>query len=135
MKRRILDLYRGDIHKHAVDYERKVEAIFDEIPEQLGRHEKRFFLSSLGGGARFREYESSFFGLDDSMIVNICFNSTQPSIGLKKNKDRTTMKLYMADTGLLVSHAFDEEVMASDCCSESWNATKAWFLRIWWRRC
>lgn len=59
--RRNLDLYRGDIHKHAVDYERKVEAIFDEIPEQLGRHEKRFFLSSLGGGAHFREYESSFF--------------------------------------------------------------------------
>ena len=71
VKRRILDLYRGDIHKHAVDYERKVEAIFDEIPEQLGRHEKRFFLSSLGGGARFREYESSFFWLDDSMIVTM----------------------------------------------------------------
>lgn len=71
VKRRILDLYRGDIHKHAVGYERKVEAIFDEIPEQLGRHEKRFFLPSLGGGARFREYESSFFLLDDSMIVTM----------------------------------------------------------------
>ena len=47
------------------------------------------------------------------MIVNICFNSTRPGIGLKRNRDRTTMRLYMADTGLLVSHAFDEEVMAS----------------------
>ena len=43
------------------------------------------------------------------MIVNMCFNSTEPSIGLKLNADRLTLKCYMADTGLLISHAFDEK--------------------------
>ncbi|MBQ3647727.1 MAG: DUF4143 domain-containing protein, partial [Spirochaetia bacterium] len=56
----------------------------------------------------FRDYESSFLWLEDSMICNICYNSTEPSIGIKLNRDRTTMKMYMGDTGLLVSHAFDE---------------------------
>lgn len=114
IKRDILTLYRADIAKHARGYERKVESIFDEIPGQLQKHEKKFTLASLGTGARFREYESSFLWLDDSMIVNICFNSTQPSIGLKMNRDNTTMKLYMADTGLLISHAFDENGIISN---------------------
>ena len=108
IKRDILTLYRQDIVKHAKGYERKVEAIFDEIPEQLSKHEKKFVLSSLGNGTKFRDYESSFLWLEDSMICNICYNSTEPSIGIKLNRDRTTMKMYMGDTGLLVSHAFDE---------------------------
>ena len=108
IKRDILTLYRQDIVKHAKGYERKVEAVFDEIPEQLSKHEKKFVLSSLGNGTKFRDYESSFLWLEDSMICNICYNSTEPSIGIKLNRDRTTMKMYMGDTGLLVSHAFDE---------------------------
>ena len=115
IKRDILTLYRQDIVKHAKGYERKVEAIFDEIPEQLSKHEKKFVLSSLGNGTKFRDYESSFLWLEDSMICNICYNSTEPSIGIKLNRDRTTMKMYMGDTGLLVSHAFDENgIIAED---------------------
>ena len=48
------------------------------------------------------------------MICNICYNSTEPSIGIKLNRDRTTMKLYMGDTGLLISHAFDENGLVSE---------------------
>jgi predicted AAA+ superfamily ATPase len=48
------------------------------------------------------------------MIINPAYNSTEPSIGLKMNMDRTTMKCYMADTGLLISHAFDERSMVSE---------------------
>jgi len=107
-KRDILNLYRADIVKHAVGYEMKVERIFDEIPAQLQKHEKRFKLSSLKKQARFREYEDALFWLDDAMIANICYNSTEPNVGLKLNTDRITLKCYMADTGLLISHAFDE---------------------------
>ncbi len=109
IKRDILTLYRADIAKHAKGYEMKVESIFDEIPSQLQRHEKKFKLSSLGKDARFRDYEDAIFWLDDAMIVNICYNSTAPNLGLKLNADRVTMKCYMADTGLLISHAFDEK--------------------------
>ena len=40
-------------------------------------------------------------------MVNICYNSTAPDIGLRLNEERTTLKCYMADTGLLISHAFN----------------------------
>lgn len=114
IKRDILTLYRADIVKHATGYEMKVESIFDEIPAQLQKHEKRFKLSSLKKEARFREYEDALFWLDDAMIANICYNSTEPNIGLKLNMDRMTLKCYMGDTGLLISHAFDENGLVSE---------------------
>lgn len=114
IKRDILELYRADIVKHAEGYEMKVAQIFDDIPTQLQKHEKKFKLSSLKKEARFRSYEDAMFWLSDAMIVNICYNSTAPSIGLKLNMDRTTLKCYMADTGLLISHAFDENGIVSE---------------------
>lgn len=114
VKRDILDLYRADIVKHAQGYEMKVEQIFDDIPAQLQKHDRKFRLSSLKKEARFRDYEDAMFWLSDAMIVNICYNSTEPSIGLKLNMDRMTLKCYMADTGLLISHAFDEHGIVSE---------------------
>lgn len=114
IKRDILTLYRADIVKHADGYEIKVESIFDEIPAQLQKHEKKFKLSSIKKDARLRDYEDALFWLDDAMIVNICYNSTAPNIGLKLNMDRMTLKCYMADTGLLISHAFDENGLLSE---------------------
>ena len=114
VKRDILNLYRGDIRKYAHGYESKVENIFDEIPAQLSKHEKKFTLSALAKGARYRDYESSFLWLRDSMIANVCFNSTEPSIGLNLNRDRSSFKMYMSDTGLLISHAFDENGIVYD---------------------
>lgn len=114
IKRDILTLYRADIVKHAGGYEMKVESIFDEIPAQLQKHEKKFRISSLKKEARFREYEEALLWLDDAMIVNICYNSTAPSVGLRLNMDRMTLKCYMGDTGLLISHAFDENGIVSE---------------------
>lgn len=55
-----------------------------------------------------RQYADAFFWLADARIINCCYNSTAPNIGLRLNEDRTTMKCYMGDTGLLLSMAFDE---------------------------
>lgn len=114
VKRDILMLYRADIAKHAEGYVQKVSGIFDEIPAQLQKHEKKFRLSALKKDARFRDYEDALFWLDDAMIINPCFCSTEPSIGLKLNMDRLTLKCYMADTGLLISHSFDENGLVSE---------------------
>lgn len=108
VKQRILKLYREDISKFAKGYESKVLAIFDEIPSQLTKHEKKFSLASLNKNARFREYEDSFMWLSESKIVNHCFNSTEPTLGINLNVDRLTLKCYMADTGLLVAHAIED---------------------------
>lgn len=114
IKRDILTLYRSDISKHANGYERKVIGIFDEIPAQLKKSDKKFRLSSIKKEARFRDYEDALFWLDDARIINTCYNSTEPSIGLKLNMDRLTLKCYMCDTGLLISHTFDERGMVSE---------------------
>ncbi len=114
VKRDILTLYRADMMKHAQGYEIKVARVFDEIPLQLQKHERKFKLADLEKNARMRDYEDALFWLDDAMIVNTCYNSTAPNIGLKLNMDRLTLKCYMADTGLLISHAFDENGIVSE---------------------
>ena len=113
-KRRILSLYRDDIAKHARRYAGRVRRIFDEIPGQLSKHEKKFSLSSLGKGAKMRSYEDAFLWLDDAMIVNPCYNATEPNVGLRLNMDNSAFKCYMADTGLLVSLAFDDTALAAE---------------------
>lgn len=108
-KRRILKLYRDDVAKFAEGYEDKVFAVFDGIPGQLSKKEKKYRLSSLGKQARFRTYEDSFIWLNESMVVNACFNSTDPHVGLALSSDNSTQKCYMADTGLLVTHTFRDK--------------------------
>lgn len=106
VKRRILKLYRDDVSKFAAGYEDKVFAVFDGIPGQLSKKEKKYKLSSIHKDARFRTYEDSFLWLHEAMVVNTCFNATDPNIGLALSADHATQKCYMADTGLLVTHTF-----------------------------
>lgn len=108
IKARILGLYRNDIRKYAYNEELHVTAIFDGIPGQLQKHDRKFKLSALEPDARMRGYENAFLWLDDAKIINCCFNTTEPSVGLRMNDERTTLKCYMGDTGLLLSLAFDE---------------------------
>ena len=108
IKKRILALYRDDIAKFADGYESKIYAIFDNIPGQLSQKEKKYKLSSLSKEARMREYEDAFVWLDEAMVVNPCFNATDPAVGLKLSEDHTTQKIYLGDTGLLVSLAFQD---------------------------
>ena len=108
-KRRILKLYRDDVVKFAKGYEHKVYAVFDNIPGQLSKKEKKYTLSSLGTQTRFRTFQDSFIWLNEAMIVNSCFNATDPHIGLALSSDYTTQKCYMADTGLLVTHTFQDK--------------------------
>lgn len=105
-KRRILRLYRDDVSKFAAGYEEKVYAVFDGIPGQLSKKEKKYRLSSISKNARFRAYEDSFIWLNEAMVVNACFNATDPNVGLALSADHTTQKCYMADTGLLVTQTF-----------------------------
>lgn len=118
-KRDILSIYRNDIFNYAGDQADKVASIFDQIPSQLSKHKKKFRLSALKPGAKYRDWDDAFFWLKDARIVNICYNSTEPNIGLKLNEERTTLKCYMNDTGLLISHTFDERgIVSSDIYSK-----------------
>lgn len=105
VKRSILDLYRNDIGKFAGNNAAKVRSIFNEIPGQLTKKDKKYSLASLDKAARMRTYEDSFDWLSDAKIINPSYNATDPTVGMALSSDFATRKIYMADTGLLLSHA------------------------------
>lgn len=109
VKRGILKLYRDDIYNYARAEAPKVVQIWDSIPSQLLRQPKRFRIGALKKGARQRDYEDAFFWLNEARVVNPCYNVSEPGVGLKLNRDESKYKLYMGDTGLLISHTFEEE--------------------------
>lgn len=106
VKRSILSLYRNDIVKYAGRSAPNVTRVFDNIPGLLQQHEKRFRPAKVKKGARMKDFAESMFWLDESRVVNFCYNTTESSVGLALNRDASKVKLYMADTGLLVSMAF-----------------------------
>ena len=108
-KRDILNLYRNDIRKITKKYKTKVLQVYEQLPGFLSTKERRIILNKMEGNPQFDSYSEAFFWLADSMIVNECFNCNDPNVGLSLNEDRTYVKCYMGDTGLLVSHTFSEK--------------------------
>ncbi len=127
VKRGILDLYRNDIGKFAGRNAAKVRSIFDEIPGQLAKREKRYSLSSLEKYARMRSHEDSFNWLSDARIVNPCYNATDPTVGMALSSDFATRKVYMSDTGLLLAHALAMDSVTADGLYRAIFAGDAYF--------
>ena len=114
IKRLILSLYRLDIKQYAEDNVEKTTKIFDKIPSQLQRHEKKYRLGEIQKDDRYRDFDTSFMWLSEAMVVNLCYCSSEPNIGFRLTRDGNTLKCYMADTGLLISHAFDENEIVGE---------------------
>ncbi|MDE6301674.1 MAG: AAA family ATPase [Muribaculaceae bacterium] len=114
IKESILALYRNDISKYAGRSAPNVTRIFDSIPGLLQQHEKRFRPSKVKTNSRMKDFNESFFWLDESRVVNFCYNTTEPSVSLALNRDDSKVKLYLADTGLLVTMAFGHHVLEKD---------------------
>ena len=115
VKRSILTLYRADINKFAGTIKRKALAVFNSIPSQLSKHEKKFALSKIDSNGRMRGYDTTFEWLENAMTVNVCRGANEPNIGQEMNSERMSLKCYLGDTGLLVSMAFGEsELIAED---------------------
>lgn len=114
VKRDILKLYRDDIYKHGGDDAAKIEQIFNELPAQLSQVNKRFMFKSLSDDARYREYAEALIWLADSRMVNLCYNTTEPSVGLTTRKDMAAFKCYQGDVGLLISQTFSEKTLARE---------------------
>ena len=107
-KQLILD-YREDIRKYAsgVDQTRIIN-VFNRIAPQLARENKKFQISKVASGARFRDYRGCAEWLADAGMVNICYCLDFPELPLGGNYDPDVFKLYFSDTGLLVSMLDDE---------------------------
>ena len=108
VKRTILKLYRNDIAKFAKSGAAKVRRVFDGIPGQLSKKEKKFSLASLGKNARKRTYEDAFLWLADAKVANIAYNATDPGVALALSEDDSTCKIYSADTGLMIAQSLGD---------------------------
>lgn len=101
--------YRDDMKRYAGGLDKaKIEAVFDQIPIQLGKENPKFQLTKVAHGARAREYVGVKEWLQDSGIVLISHNLNFPELPLKGNAQPDNFRLYFADTGLLVA-SLDEE--------------------------
>ena len=118
VKRKILDFYREGIAKYAKRHRLKVQAIFEEVPSQLKNRNQHFRFSDLKKGGRYSEYQEPLFWLEEAMLLHCCHNATDPGLGLDLPQERTMLQCYMADTGLLISHAYDEKAIEEEAIYE-----------------
>ncbi|MEG1561701.1 MAG: AAA family ATPase [Raoultibacter sp.] len=105
-KRLVLKLYRDDIEKYGGFAAKRIKAVFDAIPGQLSKHEKKIVYTQIENGSRSRDFMTAFSWMREAATVNLCTSSTDPSLGLALSADDASVKCYMADTGLLSSMAF-----------------------------
>ena len=111
IQRQIVDDYRNDMLKYAHGSERiKARECYDSIPLQLAKENKKFQYKLIKKGGNARYYESSLDWLKDSGLIIKTYRLKIPEIPLEINKEPNIFKVYMADTGLLVSQ-FDEAVI------------------------
>lgn len=103
----IIDNYRDDVKKYAGSGKIKVREVFDSIPEQLSKKNKRFFFSQLTKEPKLRTYEDSILWLFDAGIASPCYNVSAIAFPLSLNEKRNLFKVYLNDTGLLTAMSFD----------------------------
>lgn len=103
VKRNILSLYEDDLRKYDEDNREKASVIFKTIPEQLGNHNSHFKFSLVDKNARYKNYVDAVNFVAESMMGNECINVTLPEVSLEAYADRSNFKLYMGDTGLLIT--------------------------------
>ena len=98
----ILSLYRSDISKHASRQEVvRITQVWQSIPSQLARENKKFIYGAIKSGARAREFELALQWLQDAGLVYRLNQATKPQLPLKFYENISAFKLYLLDTGLL----------------------------------
>jgi predicted AAA+ superfamily ATPase len=109
LQRQLLSDYEEDITKYAYGMDQgRILNVFRHIPSQLARENKKFQIARIESGGRFKDYRGCIEWLDQAGMVNVCYGLNFPELPLKGNYDATKYKLYLSDTGLLVSMLDDE---------------------------
>ncbi len=108
-QRQLLEDYKEDIRKYAEGVDQtRILNVFNRIPVQLARDNKKFQISKVAKDARFKDYRGCIEWLENAGIINLCHCLNYPELPLKGNYDDTKYKIYMRDTGLLVAMLDDE---------------------------
>ena len=98
----ILRAYESDFSKHTNNKEaNKISLIWNSIPSQLAKENKKFLYQTIKEGARAREYEDALNWLNDANLIYKVYNVTKTSFPLKAYNDLSSFKIYLNDVGLL----------------------------------
>lgn len=98
----ILSAYESDFSKHTQDSEaNKISLIWNSVPSQLAKENKKFLYQVVKEGARAREYENALNWLNDANLIYKIYNVTKADFPLKAYNDLSAFKIYMNDVGLL----------------------------------
>lgn len=109
IQRQLIADYKEDIRKYAEGLDQtRILNVFNHIPVQLAKDNKKFQISKVSSGARFRDYRGCIEWLADAGMINVCYCLNFPELPLQGNYDDAKYKLYFADSGLLVA-MLDEE--------------------------
>lgn len=104
LQKEIVRNYLDDIAKYAEGTEKaKARECFLSIPKQLAKDYKKFQYSLVQTGGTARKYGGSLMWLYDAGIINYCYNLARPELPLEGNSINNQFKVYMNDTGLLMS--------------------------------
>lgn len=108
-QRQLLADYKEDMRKYVQGLDQtRILNVFHQIPLQLAKDNKKFQISKVASGARFKDYRGCIEWLADAGIINVCYCMNYPELPLKGNIDETKYKIYFSDSGLLVA-MLDEE--------------------------
>lgn len=98
----IITAYERDFAKHpSVGEFPKISMIWNSIPSQLARENKKFLYKVVKNGARAREYEDALQWLVSAQLVYKIYRNTAPSLPIAAYDDVSAFKIYLADVGLL----------------------------------
>ena len=113
----ILAIYRSDMSKHASPQEVvRITQVWQSIPAQLARENKKFIYGAIKSGGRAREFELAIQWLQDAGLVLRVNRATKPDLPLKFYEDLSAFKLYLLDTGLLgaLANIPPEQILTKD---------------------
>lgn len=109
IQHQLLTDYSNDIVKYAEGLDKaKILSVYNSIPAQLAKENKKFQYTKVSKGGRSKEYMGCIEWLKDAGLISVCHCLGFPELPLKGNVDETKFKVYMTDTGLLVA-SLDEE--------------------------
>ena len=109
IQRQLIADYQEDIRKYAVGLDQtRITNVFNSIPVQLAKENKKFQLSKIEKGARFKDYRGCIEWLQDAGMIHMCYCLNNPELPLKGNFDPDKFKIYFCDTGLFVALLDDE---------------------------
>ena len=121
---KIIDAYRNDMSKHAPKQQvQRINMVWNSIPSQLARDNKKFIYGALRKGARANDFEIAIQWLVDSGLVHKVHRISKPVVPLKFYEDMSSFKLFLLDCGLLgaLSETPPEQILIGDNVFEEYK--------------